>query len=495
MKKYLICLSILISFCFIGNVKAFSIQGVTIDQKFLDTAWNQIESQYSAFHKENLDKVICINNSIYFNCGFFDSYRVNSVGSSGGSSTLNIVLSGEGKNSGLPGFKYTPSTNTLVKSNFNGNTWQQRDVSSNFDITYNGSVIVAKKFDYVIYNDFNVYFHLNGGQVMDMSDILNPNFIELDYQITTNNNDFHNYMTTITPMKSYSTFIGWYYDSEFTQPYNSSDTYNSDIHLYAKFELYDYLQGYKKIDLTTNDRYYMLSGVSSGSVFIPTHDFEQYGGRLSYYDNDLSSQPYTSYIQDYVTTPDEKFVRQDFDLSKYNGSDWVMFSKYIYLEGEDNISYSIFVPDTSFDSSVLITPNSAGGNSFDFEYKDSNGDIQNGQVLTEDLSQESPLLGNIFEDFSSNTFGLTSIITAPLSLIQSLSSSSCAPLNLPLPFVDGTLTLPCMYSFYSSTFGILFTLYQTITFGVVAYWVLVRIFNMVKDFKNPDHDEIEVVDL
>lgn len=344
-------------------------------------------------------------------------------------------------------------------------------------------------------SNYTVNFHLNGGTVWDLSNLLNPHLITEDYSIQTTTDELSEYLTHITPLKDYSNFIGWYYDSNFTQAYTPGDTLSSNIDLYAKFELYDYLQGYKRIDLTTDDRYYMLSDISSGSVFIPKRAFDDYGGRLSYYDNDLSSQPYTSYIQDYVTTPDEKFVRQDFNLSNYYGADWVMFSKYIYLEGEDNISYSIFVPDSSYDSSVVITPNSSGGNQFDFEYKDSNGNIQEGQVNSADLSQTSPLLSNIFSDFSSNTFGLTSIIIAPLSLIQSLSSTSCTPLNLPLPFVGGTLTLPCMYDFYSTTFGVLFNLYQTITFGIISYWVLVRIFNMVKDFKNPDHDEIEVVDL
>ena len=38
-------------------------------------------------------------------------------------------------------------------------------------------------------------------------------------------------------------------------------------------------------------------------------------------------------------------------------------------------------------------------------------------------------------------------------------------------------------------------IYDVITLGIVSYWILVRIFNLVKDFKNPDHDEIEVMDL
>lgn len=263
------------------------------------------------------------------------------------------------------------------------------------------------------------------------------------------------------------------------------------------YGLPSYLNGYKKITLTTEDKYIMLSDIQSGSIFIPSSSFFEYGGRLSYYDNDINIQSYLSYIQDYTKMPDGLFIRQDFDLSSFTGADWVMFSKYLYLEGEDNISYDIWVPNSSYDSNVVITPNNLGGNDFDFTYKDSEGNIQNGQVQSEDLSlqNQSPLLGNIFEDFSSNTFGLTSIITAPLSLINSLSTSTCTDLDIPLPFINSTLTLPCMTNIYQSTFGTFFILYQTITFGIISYWVIVKIWNLVKDFKNPDHDEIEVLDL
>lgn len=103
--------------------------------------------------------------------------------------------------------------------------------------------------------------------------------------------------------------------------------------------------------------------------------------------------------------------------------------------------------------------------------------------------------GGFFNDFTTDTHGLTAIITAPLSLISSITSKSCSPLVLPLPFVDKDLTLPCMGAIYSQYFGSFLSIYQVITFGIIAYWVCVRIFNLVKDFKNPDHDEIEVLDL
>lgn len=110
-----------------------------------------------------------------------------------------------------------------------------------------------------------------------------------------------------------------------------------------------------------------------------------------------------------------------------------------------------------------------------------------------DKAQDSA--AGFFNDFTTDTHGLTAVITAPLSLIESITSSACSPLVIPLPYVHKDLTLPCMSNIYSNYFGSFLSIYQSITFGIVAYWVLVRIFNLVKDFKNPDHDEIEVLDL
>lgn len=115
---------------------------------------------------------------------------------------------------------------------------------------------------------------------------------------------------------------------------------------------------------------------------------------------------------------------------------------------------------------------------------------------SDDIGDSANDGADFINDFDTNTFGLTSIITAPLNLIQSLTSSSCSDLQLPLPYLDNKyLILPCMTTIYSTHFGAFFSIYQTITYGIIAYWVCVRIFNQVKDFKNPEHDEIEVVDL
>lgn len=119
-------------------------------------------------------------------------------------------------------------------------------------------------------------------------------------------------------------------------------------------------------------------------------------------------------------------------------------------------------------------------------------------ILNDDDTSESVNEANsFFSGFSTDTFGLTSIITSPLTLIGSITSSTCSPLSLKIPFLEdnNTLNLPCMSSIYEENFGSFLTIYQTITFGITAYWVCVRIFALVKDFKNPEEDKIEVLDL
>lgn len=122
-------------------------------------------------------------------------------------------------------------------------------------------------------------------------------------------------------------------------------------------------------------------------------------------------------------------------------------------------------------------------------------DTLNDNITNSDSSGATSNASGFFDGFTTDTYGLTSIITAPLNLIKSITSSTCTPLTLSMPFVKQNVTIPCMTQIYRNYFGSFLTVYQLITFGLVSYWVCVHVFRMVKDFKNPEHDEIEVVDL
>lgn len=102
--------------------------------------------------------------------------------------------------------------------------------------------------------------------------------------------------------------------------------------------------------------------------------------------------------------------------------------------------------------------------------------------------------GGFFNSFQTNSHGLSGIITSPLRLIQSLSSSQCSPLVLPLPFVNQSATIPCMSTVYSK-FPTFLNLWQLISTGLIAYYILVNLFSKVHSMQNPQDDRIEVLNL
>lgn len=174
-----------------------------------------------------------------------------------------------------------------------------------------------------------------------------------------------------------------------------------------------------------------------------------------------------------------------------------------YDESKTKISCSIYTNNVVQGQEIIKPTNSKY---FRITINDSSGRpvfkiCKNGNEALQDTLDDDDTSGatkdasDFFSSFTTNTHGLTGIITAPLTAIQSLTSSVCEVLVLPLPFVNENLTLPCMRSIYIENFGAFMTLYDTITLGIISYWIMVRIFALVKDFKNPDHDEIEVMDL
>lgn len=114
--------------------------------------------------------------------------------------------------------------------------------------------------------------------------------------------------------------------------------------------------------------------------------------------------------------------------------------------------------------------------------------------LTDD-NVNNNVISNFFSNFQNNDHGLSSIITAPLSAIQSMSSATCSPLVIPIPFTNRNVTIPCMSSYYNTYIPQIYSLWQTITFGIVSYFICVDVYKMVKGFKDPESDKVEVMDL
>lgn len=117
-------------------------------------------------------------------------------------------------------------------------------------------------------------------------------------------------------------------------------------------------------------------------------------------------------------------------------------------------------------------------------------------ILSDDNTDEAnDKSSSFFSNFSSETHGLAGVITAPLQLLQSLTSAYCKPLKFNLPFVDNEVVLPCMKSIYEEHFGIFFSLWQMLTTGLISYNVCLNFYKKIRDLQNPNNDRIEVLNL
>ena len=123
---------------------------------------------------------------------------------------------------------------------------------------------------------------------------------------------------------------------------------------------------------------------------------------------------------------------------------------------------------------------------------------QNTQNIIDNVTNsniDNGLGSDFFNNFSSQDFGLSQIITLPLTTIQSLANTSCVSLNIPIPFTNSTIPLPCMTQVYQTYIPTIFSIWQVVSFGIIAYFICIDIVHLVKGFKDPDSDKVEVLDL
>lgn len=152
--------------------------------------------------------------------------------------------------------------------------------------------------------------------------------------------------------------------------------------------------------------------------------------------------------------------------------------KFILVEGNYNGSFIDYGEQAC--TSKLDSTNNA--------INDVNNSINNSNV-------DNGVGEGFFDDFTSQDFGLSQIITIPLNTIQSLTSKSCVPLQVPIPFTNSNINLPCMTEIYETKFPSIYNLWKIVSFGIVAYLIAIDIFHIVKGFKDPESDKVEVLDL
>ena len=223
------------SFLFIGNVKAYTFHGVNLNQQFFDNAWDSVITP-RGYTKNLYNNVVCTyqgSSGGSLDCRFAIELSTNlSNGTYWITFNQNTFESGK---SWLPGFKYVISSHTYSLSEGSFSINKSNSVTNTDVYDSNNNKIWSKAFDYAPTSSYNVNIHLNGGESIDNT-TMPTIYRNFDFSIVLNSNDISNYVLNHLYLnKKNHTFMGWYYDSEFTQPFNSNDIISSDIDLYAKF--------------------------------------------------------------------------------------------------------------------------------------------------------------------------------------------------------------------------------------------------------------------
>lgn len=117
-----------------------------------------------------------------------------------------------------------------------------------------------------------------------------------------------------------------------------------------------------------------------------------------------------------------------------------------------------------------------------------NNSINNDNITSSDADD---LTNN--QAFTDST-GLQAVIELPLNMINSLTNT-CQPINITIPWLDYTGTIPCMSTIYRSKFNSLYQVVKLIINGFLVYRLLLKVYELVHEAKQPDEDKLEVIDL
>lgn len=120
------------------------------------------------------------------------------------------------------------------------------------------------------------------------------------------------------------------------------------------------------------------------------------------------------------------------------------------------------------------------------EIQDTNDTINNSDTTG---AQDSA--GGFFDDFQSEDFGLSSIVTAPLRGINAMLNDSCVAPSA--TYKGQNFSLPCGSMLWNRPGGEDFKSFMNVMYGgFLAYLVIRKFFLDVENLKNPDNDKVEV---
>lgn len=102
---------------------------------------------------------------------------------------------------------------------------------------------------------------------------------------------------------------------------------------------------------------------------------------------------------------------------------------------------------------------------------------------------------DFFNNFDGGQTGsLMDLVSLPLDFLDSLNNT-CSPITLTLPFINQTFELPCLRSSLTSAFGGIVSIIVLVINALLCYRLIKGFIDIIHNLKDPNNDEIEVMDL
>lgn len=310
-------------------------------------------------------------------------------------------------------------------------------------------------------------------------------------QITNNNNS-----TTI--YNGSTVLASWYGGNLYTSP----DTYRRDwingrVNVWYQNLCYNKIVNAQVTVMTYDSR-------SSGIFFNSLNRLKVYNGQsesacaLNSIQQNGKVATYTCNFTDYGTAAffvnNLTFENTDFSLGIGVDSTYTCSPTTSDIIQSNQDQTNQIINNNNNNTTSIIQNNDSNTNKITQEQQETTDAVNNVNNTLNDDNVNTQQASDFFSNFQSNNHGLSGIITSPLRLIQSLSSSQCSSLVLPLPFVNQSATIPCMSTVYNR-FPTFYNLWQLISTGLIAYYILINLFAKVHSLQNPQEDRIEVLNL
>lgn len=124
-----------------------------------------------------------------------------------------------------------------------------------------------------------------------------------------------------------------------------------------------------------------------------------------------------------------------------------------------------------------------------------NGNQINNNLNDDNVDESTNKATDFFNNFDSGDSGtLTDIISLPLDFLDKLNGT-CSPIVLPVPYM-GDITLPCIQTYLASFLPESFlNLIKLIVNGFLTYKIITGLVDFINSLKDPNNDDLEVMDL